>query len=149
MNQRQILTSCPKNNPTHTTKGKIIYMEKLHDEAAAKEIALKAAKILKKKKARDVKIMRVNEQTIIADYFVIAGGTSRTQVNSLADEVEYKLGLEGINPSKVEGRGQGTWVLLDYDSVLIHVFNPQSREFYNLEKLWAESTPVEFESTED
>ena len=124
-------------------------MEKLHDEAAAKEIALKAAKILDSKKARDVKIMRVNEQTIIADYFVIAGGTSRTQVNSLADEVEYKLGLEGINPSKVEGRGQGTWVLLDYDSVLIHVFNPQSREFYNLEKLWAESTPVEFESTDD
>lgn len=124
-------------------------MEKLHDEAAAKEIALKAAKILDSKKARDVKIMRVNEQTIIADYFVIAGGTSRTQVNSLADEVEYKLGLEGINPSKVEGRGQGTWVLLDYDSVLIHVFNPQSREFYNLEKLWAESIPVEFESTED
>ena len=124
-------------------------MEKLHDEAAAKEIALKAAKILDSKKAREVKIMRVNEQTIIADYFVIAGGTSRTQVNSLADEVEYKLGLEGINPSKVEGRGQGTWVLLDYDSVLIHVFNPQSREFYNLEKLWAESTPVEFESTED
>ena len=124
-------------------------MEKLHDEAAAKEIALKAAKILDSKKARDVKIMRVNEQTIIADYFVIAGGTSRTQVNSLADEVEYKLGLEGINPSKIEGRGQGTWVLLDYDSVLIHVFNPQSREFYNLEKLWAESTPVEFESTED
>lgn len=124
-------------------------MEKLHDEAAAKEIALKAAKILDSQKARDVKIMRVNEQTIIADYFVIAGGTSRTQVNSLADEVEYKLGLEGINPSKVEGRGQGTWVLLDYDSVLIHVFNPQSREFYNLEKLWAESTPVEFESTED
>lgn len=124
-------------------------MEKLHDEAAAKEIALKAAKILDSKKARDVKIMRVNEQTIIADYFVIAGGTSRTQVNSLADEVEYKLGLEGINPSKVEGRGQGTWVLLDYDSVLIHVFNPQSREFYNLEKLWAESTPVEFESTEN
>lgn len=124
-------------------------MEKLHDETAAKEIALKAAKILDSKKARDVKIIRVNEQTIIADYFVIAGGTSRTQVNSLADEVEYKLGLEGINPSKVEGRGQGTWVLLDYDSVLIHVFNPQSREFYNLEKLWAESTPVEFESTED
>ena len=124
-------------------------MEKLHDEAAAKEIALKAAKILDSKKARDVKIIRVNEQTIIADYFVIAGGTSRTQVNSLADEVEYKLGLEGINPSKVEGRGQGTWVLLDYDSVLIHVLNPQSREFYNLEKLWAESTPVEFESTED
>lgn len=124
-------------------------MEKLHDEARAKEIALKAARILDSKKARDIKILYVNQQTIIADYFVIAAGTSRTQVNALADEVEYKLGLEGINPTKVEGRGEGTWVLLDYDSVLVHVFNPQSREFYNLEKLWADGTPVEFETTEE
>lgn len=124
-------------------------MSLMHDDAKAKEIALKAAKILDSKKAHDIKILYVNKQTIVADYFVIAGGTSRTQVNALADEVEYKLGLEGINPTKVEGRGQGTWVLLDYDSVLVHVFNPQSREFYNLEKLWAEGTPVEFEKTQD
>ncbi len=124
-------------------------MKKMHDQALAKEIALKAAKILDEKKARDINILYVTEQTIIADYFVIAEGTSRTQVNSLADEIEYKLGLEGIHPSKIEGRGQGTWVLLDYDSVLIHIFNPQSREFYNLDKLWSEGTPVEFEATED
>ncbi len=83
-------------------------MEKMHDEAVAKEIALKAAQILDSKKGHDVKIIYVNQQTIIADYFVIAAGNSRTQVNALADEVEYKLGLEGIKPLKVEGRGQGT-----------------------------------------
>ncbi len=124
-------------------------MSALHNEELAMEIALKAAKALDEKKARDIKIIYVNKQTIIADYFVIAAGTSRTQVNALADEVEYKLGLEGIQPSKIEGRGQGTWVLLDYDSVLVHVFNPQSREFYNLEKLWADGEEIPFEMTED
>lgn len=124
-------------------------MPKLHDETKAKEIALMAAKALDAKKAKDIKILYVNKQTIIADYFVIAAGTSRTQVNALADEVEYKLGLENITPSKIEGRGQGTWVLLDYDSVLVHVFNPQSRDFYNLEKLWAEGTQIPFEATQD
>ena len=124
-------------------------MSILHNEEKAKEIALKVAKTLDEKKAKDIKILYVNKQTIIADYFVIAAGTSRTQVNALADEVEYKLGLEGITPTRVEGRGQGTWVLLDYDSVLVHVFNPQSREFYNLEKLWADGEEIPFEATED
>lgn len=124
-------------------------MSSIHDENKAKEIALKAAKILDSKKAKNIKIIYVNKQTIIADYFVIAHGTSRTQVNALSDEVEYQLGLEGIDPSKIEGRGQGTWVLLDYDSVLVHVFNPQSRDFYNLEKLWADGEEVEFIQAED
>ena len=124
-------------------------MSILTGEEKAKNIALLAAKALDEKKAKDIKILYVNEQTIIADYFVIAQGNSRTQVNALADEVEYKLGLEGIDPTKIEGRGQGTWVLLDYDSVLVHVFNPQSREFYNLEKLWADGKEIPFEMTED
>jgi len=111
---------------------------------SGKELALKIAGILDEKKAQDIKIINVNQKTVIADYFVIAGGSSRTQVNSLADEVEYKLGLEGINPSRVEGRGDGSWVLLDFDSVLVHVFGRESRDFYKLEKLWAEGTPVEF-----
>jgi ribosome-associated protein len=124
-------------------------MPTIHDENKAKEIALLAAKALDSKKAKDIKILYVNKQTIIADYFVIAAGTSRTQVNALADEIEYKLGLENITPSKIEGQGQGTWVLLDYDSVIVHVFNQASREFYNLEKLWAEGTEIPFEATLD
>ena len=114
-----------------------------------KALALRIAEILDERKAKDIKIINVNKKTVIADYFVIAGGSSRTQVNALADEVEYKLGLEGIDPSRVEGRGDGSWVLLDFDSVLVHVFGRESREFYKLEKLWAEGTPVEYTQKED
>ncbi len=114
-----------------------------------KALALRIAGILDDRKAKDIKIINVNKKTVIADYFVIAGGSSRTQVNALADEVEYKLGLEGIDPSRVEGRGDGSWVLLDFDSVIVHVFGKESRDFYKLEKLWAEGTPVEYVQKED
>ena len=114
-----------------------------------KALALRIAEILDDRKAKDIKIINVNKKTVIADYFVIASGSSRTQVNALADEVEYKLGLEGIDPSRVEGRGDGSWVLLDFDSVLVHVFGRESRDFYKLEKLWAEGTPVEYTQKED
>lgn len=114
-----------------------------------KALALRIAEILDDRKAKDIKIINVNKKTVIADYFVIAGGSSRTQVNALADEVEYKLGLDGIDPTRVEGRGDGSWVLLDFDSVLVHVFGRESREFYKLEKLWAEGTPVEYTQKED
>ncbi len=115
----------------------------------AKDLALKIAEILDLKKAQDIKIICVHEKTIIADYFVIAGGSSRTQVNSLADEVEYKLGLENISPSRVEGRGDGSWVLIDFDSVIVHIFGKDSRDFYKLEKLWSEGTEVEFTPKEN
>lgn len=114
-----------------------------------KALALRIAEILDDRKAKDIKIINVNKKTVIADYFVIASGSSRTQVNALADEVEYKLGLDGIDPTRVEGRGDGSWVLLDFDSVLVHVFGRESREFYKLEKLWAEGTPVEYTQKED
>lgn len=114
-----------------------------------KALALRIAEILDDRKAKDIKIINVNKKTVIADYFVIAGGSSRTQVNALADEVEYKLGLDGIDPTRVEGRGDGSWVLLDFDSVLVHVFGRESRDFYKLEKLWAEGTPVEYTQKED
>jgi ribosome-associated protein len=114
-----------------------------------KELALKIARVLDERKAQDIKIINVNKKTSIADYFVIAGGNSRTQVNALADEVEYKLGLEGKVASRVDGRGDGTWVLIDFDSVFVHIFGRESRDFYKLEKLWAEGTPVEFEMTEN
>ncbi len=115
------------------------------DHIDAKALAERIAQILDSKKAFDIKLLRVEEKTVIADYFVIAGGTSRTQVNALADEVEYKLSTEsGLSPANIEGRGLGNWVLLDYGCVIVHVFNPQSREFYNLDKLWAECEEVPF-----
>lgn len=109
-------------------------------------LAKNIARVLDNKKAHNVQILKVTDKTIIADYFVIANGTSSTQVKSLADEVEYQIGeKQGIKPANIKGRGQGNWVLLDYENVIVHVFNPQTREFYNLEKLWAECEKVEFE----
>lgn len=116
----------------------------------SKQLAEHIASLLDKKKARDVKILRVTEKTVIADYFVIAGGTSSTQVKALADEVEYQIGVnDGIKPANVEGRGTGGWILLDYENVLVHVFDPKMREFYNLEKLWAECEEVPFDKLKD
>lgn len=116
----------------------------------SKQLAAHIASLLDKKKARDVKILRVTEKTVIADYFVIAGGTSSTQVKALADEVEYQIGVnDGIKPANVEGRGTGGWILLDYENVLVHVFDSKMREFYNLEKLWAECEEVPFDKLED
>ncbi len=119
-------------------------------ELDARTLAEEIATLLDKKKAKQVKILKVTEKTVIADYFVIAGGTSSTQVKALADEVEYQIGVDkNIKPVNVEGRGTGGWILLDYENVIVHVFDPKMREFYNLEKLWAECEEVPFERIED
>ncbi len=99
-------------------------------------------KILDKKKAVDIKAIEVSEQTIVADYFVIASGTSSTHTKSLADDVEYELQQLGINEGHAEGRATG-WILLDYGSVLVHVFDRESREYYNLERLWTDANVLD------
>ena len=100
---------------------------------------------LEEKKGEDVRILDISEVSVLADYFIIANGTSNNQVKALVDNVEEKMAKAGYELKQSEGNGTGTWVLLDYDSVLVHVFNPQSREFYNLEKLWSEGEEIEFE----
>ena len=95
------------------------------------------AEILDNKKANDVKVIKVGDKTIIADYFVLANGNTSTHVRSLADEVEYKLGLAGVQPIRAEGKG-GNWRVLDYASVIVHVFDREAREFYNLDKLYTD-----------
>lgn len=107
-----------------------------------KEIALKAVSILDNKKGMDIKAIEVTQQTIVADYFVIATGTSSTHVKSLADEVEYELSQIGVDNGHVEGRATG-WILLDYGAVLVHIFDKESREYYNLERLWTDATELD------
>ena len=107
-----------------------------------KEIARKAVEILDKKKAVDLKVIEVTEQTIVADYFVLATGTSSTHVKSLADDVEYELEQLGVNDGHIEGRATG-WVLLDYGAVLVHIFDRESREYYNLERLWTDAQALD------
>ena len=106
--------------------------------AEPEELANAIAEILDNKKAKDVKIIAVGDKTIIADYFVLANGNSSTHVRSLADEVEYKLGLAGVEPLRMEGRDGNNWRVIDYSSVLVHVFDREAREFYNLDKLYTD-----------
>ncbi|MBQ7921959.1 MAG: ribosome silencing factor [Clostridia bacterium] len=106
---------------------------------APRGLAEYIVKVLDNKKARDIKLLHVEKQTVITDYFVICTGNSRTQIRALADEIEFKLSPFGITPSHTEGTDTGTWVLQDYDSVIVHIFNGESREFYNLDKLYAET----------
>ena len=89
--------------------------------------------------ARDVVILEVNDLTIIADYFVIAGGRSVMQVKSISEHVQDKLNEIGLSPSRIDGHTQGTWVVLDYDSVILHVFRQEEREYYQLENLWGDA----------
>ena len=99
-------------------------------------VAQYAVKVLDARKGHNIKLLHVEEQTPIADYFVICTGNSRTQVNALADEVEFKLEEAGLTPLRKEGGATGVWTLLDYGAVIIHVFGREGREFYNLEKLF-------------
>ena len=102
----------------------------------SRELVRQIAASLDKHKAQDLKIIVVRDLTVIADYFVIAAGTSSTQVKALADYVEYELGQQGIKPRRVEGYSSSSWILIDYGSVIVHVFYEETRAFYDLERLW-------------
>ncbi|NLA76375.1 MAG: ribosome silencing factor [Clostridiales bacterium] len=102
------------------------------------ELVTKIVKALDDKKAIDIKVIEITELTIVADYFVIASATSNTHVKALADEVEFRLKQADIMPQHIEGRATG-WILLDYGTVVVHLFLSESREFYNLERLWADA----------
>ncbi len=109
----------------------------------ALELAKTVVNALDGKKAQDIRLLKVEDLTVLADYFVIASGTSSTQVKALADEVQFKLTQLGIEPGHVEGADGRSWILLDYSSVVVHVFYPEARDFYALERLWADAQPVE------
>lgn len=112
----------------------------------ANELVKNTVKILDSKKAEELVAIRVKDLTILAEYFIIANGTSNTQVKMLADEVEYKLGEMGIKPHKVEGYQSGNWIVLDYIDVVVHIFLTETREFYSLERLWADGDVLNTET---
>lgn len=108
------------------------------DESDAKAVAEAIAEVLDSKKGNDIKVLYVEDKTVIAEYFVLCTGNSNTQIKALAGEVEYKLGLRGVSPYGVEGRDNNNWLILDYSNVIVHIFSRESREFYNLDKLYAD-----------
>lgn len=99
-------------------------------------------KILDEKKAIDIIAIETKELTVMSDYFVIANGTSNTHVRALADEVDDGMNKLGVEVDHIEGRATG-WILLDYNDVLVHVFQPESREYYNIERLWSDAARLD------
>ncbi|MCH4239741.1 MAG: ribosome silencing factor [Oscillospiraceae bacterium] len=107
----------------------------------SKALAEAAVRILDTKKAKALKMIRISDISSLADYFVLATGTSSTHVKALADEVEFQLKeTQKIAPDHEEGYRSNSWILLDYGSVVIHVFTPDAREFYDLDRLWKDGT---------
>ena len=101
------------------------------------------AKVLDDKKAFKIEVIGVSKISDITDYFVIATGNANTHVHSLSDEVEFQLSEKGERPLHTEGYASGTWVLLDYSDVVVHIFTQETREFYDLSRLWADGEKIE------
>ena len=106
------------------------------------ETVKKIVKALDDKKGNDIQIIKIEELTIVADYFVICTANSNTHVRSLADEVEYQLEEAGIKADHIEGRATG-WVLLEYRGVVVHIFLEEARNYYNLERLWEDASKID------
>lgn len=111
-------------------------------EADAKTLAIEIAKVLDAKKGRDIKVIHVEDKTVIAEYFVLCSGNTGTQVKALAGEAEYKIGLRGVEPYHVEGRDNNAWMLLDYSHVIVHIFSREAREYYNLDRLYGDAPEI-------
>lgn len=104
-----------------------------------------AVNALNEKKALNINAIEVGELTVIAEYFIIATATSNTHVRALADSVEEKLTEAGYEPNHIEGKATG-WILLDYNGVVIHIFTRDTRDYYNLDRMWNDGTKVDIDS---
>lgn len=113
------------------------------ENASPLELAKAIETFLDNKKGRDIKVLHVEDVSNIADYFVVCTATSNTHVKALAGEVEYQLERRGVYHYHLEGRDNNSWVVLDYSNVIVHIFNREAREFYNLDKLYENTTAVE------
>lgn len=110
---------------------------------SAKEVAYEVTKALDAKKGMDIKLLRINKISSLADYFLICTGTSNTHVKTLCDYAEYTLEELGEPMLGREGHRGNSWVLLDFGSIVVHVFTEEARKFYDLERLWADAECVD------
>lgn len=110
------------------------------------KITKAAWEALDDKKADNIVILNIGEVSVIADYFIIASGGSPSQINALVDSVEEKLSELNVKPVNIEGIQNASWVLMDYGDIIIHIFSKNDREFYNLERIWADCKEVDVDS---
>ena len=109
----------------------------------AKEMAFKIVKALDSKKGLDIRLLRTADVTVLAEYFVICTASSPTHVKTLTEEVDRVMSESGEPPLRREGKRSGSWVLLDFGCVIVHVFMDETRKFYDLERLWSDAESVD------
>lgn len=111
-----------------------------------KEMVKIAYNALDEKKADDIRILDISEISVLADYFIIAGGENRNQIQAMIDNVEEKLAEAGYHPKQIEGYNTAGWILMDYGDIIIHVFSKEDRLFYDLERIWRDGKTVDIET---
>ena len=111
----------------------------------SKEMTSLAIKALEDKKGNDIRVIDIQDISIIADYFIIASGSNRNQVQTMADYVEEVLGRSGYEPKQLEGYGTATWILMDYNDIIVHIFSEEDRLFYDLERIWRDGKNVDID----
>lgn len=110
---------------------------------SSKEKALIAVNSMEEKKGEDVRIIKIDAVSTLADYFIIAGGSNRNQIQAMADEIEEKLAEKEVTPKHIEGYMNGSWILMDYGDVVIHIFDAENRALYDLERIWRDGITME------
>ena len=111
----------------------------------SREMTSLAIKALEDKKGNDIRVIDIQDVSIIADYFIIASGSNRNQVQTMADNVEEVLGRAGYEPRQLEGYGTATWILMDYNDIIVHIFSEEDRLFYDLERIWRDGKSVDID----
>ena len=107
------------------------------------EQARKIVQVMDSKKAKDIRLIKIEGISSLGDYFVVASASNTTQVKAIADEVEDEMTKLGLEPNRVEGRQSAHWILMDYYDVMVHVFLDEARNFYNLERLWSDAPQLD------
>lgn len=115
------------------------------DNTTSKDMAKAAIEALADKKAEDIKVIDISEVSVLADYFIIASGSNKSQIQAMIDNVDEKLGRLGYEKKQVEGYDAANWILMDYKDVIIHVFDKENRLFYDLERIWRDGKQISLE----
>ena len=110
------------------------------------EMAKLAIAALEDKKAEDIKVIDISEVSVIADYFIIAGGSNRSQIQAMCDNVDEKLGRAGFPAKQTEGYDTANWVLLDFGDIIVHIFDKENRLLYDLERIWRDGKQVDLDT---
>ena len=114
----------------------------------SKEMARIAYDALDEKLGKDIRIIKIDEISVIADYLIIANGNNSPQITAMLDNVELKMHENGIESKRIEGNKNSTLILMDYRDVIVHIFSPEDRLFYDLERIWRDGRTVEREELE-